>query len=84
MTNEQVVAQIDQTGITMETPTSRTEMKWQAFAYALETPTTFSLFTISNLMYIFPKRAFSEITSEECRKLIAQSGLPTEPRKLHR
>jgi hypothetical protein len=67
VTNEQVVAQIDEGGVTTESPTARTEMKWAAFAYWLETPNTFSLFTIANLMYVFPKRAFNH-------------GIPTKPR----
>jgi hypothetical protein len=49
-------------------------------AYALETPNTFTLFTIANLMYVFPKRAFSEQSCEEFRRLIVQKGIRTKPR----
>jgi hypothetical protein len=80
VTNEQVVAQIDEGGVTTESPTARTEMKWAGFGYALETPNTFSLFTIANIMYVFPKRAFSEQSREEFRKIIVQNGIPTKPR----
>jgi hypothetical protein len=80
VTNEQVVAQIDDGGVTIEAPTARTEMKWAAFSYALETPNTFTLFTIANLMYVFPKRAFSEQSCEEFRRLIVQKGIRTKPR----
>jgi hypothetical protein len=80
VTNEKVIAQIDEGGVTTESPTARTEMKWVGFSYALETPNTFSLFTIANLLFVFPKRAFSEQSCEEFRKIIVQNGIPTKPR----
>jgi hypothetical protein len=79
VTNEEVVVQIDETGITTTSPTARTALKWAAFELALETPRTFSLHA-SNLMYVFPKRAFNEASSEELRKLIAQNKVPTKPK----
>ena len=80
VTNEQVVAQIDETGVTTVSSTTRTEMKWAGFAHGFETPNTFSLYTIANLMYVFPKRAFNEQSCEEFRKLIVQNGIPTKPK----
>jgi YcxB-like protein len=79
VTNEQVVAQIDETGVTTESPTSRGEMKWAGVAFWLETPKTFSLVTISNVMYVFPKRAFNEQSCEELRRLIVQNRIPGKP-----
>src|SRR5258708_28162225 len=64
VTNEQVVAQIDETGVTTESPTSRGKMKWAGVAFWLETPKTFSLLTIANVMYVFPKPAFNEQSCE--------------------
>jgi hypothetical protein len=79
VTNEQVAVQIDETGVTTDSPTSRGKVKWNGFAFWLETPKTFSLLTISNVMYVFPKRAFNEQSCEEFRKLIVQKGIPRKP-----
>jgi YcxB-like protein len=80
VTNEQIVAQIDENGVTTVSPTGRSEMKWVGFAYVLETPKTFSLYTIGNIMFVFPKRAFDEQSCEELRKLVVNNGIPTKPR----
>jgi hypothetical protein len=55
-------------------------MKWVGFAYTLETPKTFSLYTIGNIIFVLPKRAFDEQSCEELRKLIVKNGIPTKPR----
>ena len=79
VTNEHVDVQVDEVGVRTVSPNHRTETKWAGFRYALETPKTFSLYTIANKMYVFPKRAFNEESCEELRKLIARNGIPTKP-----
>jgi YcxB-like protein len=80
VTNEQVVAHIDQSGITTESPTSRCEMKWAGFRFMLETHTTITLVTISNTIVVFPKRAFAEQSCEEFHRLVIQNGISAKPR----
>ena len=80
VTNEQIVAQIDEIGVTTVSQTGRSETKWAGFRFMLETPKTFSLYTTSNVMYVFPKRAFDESSCEELRNLIVKNGIPTKPR----
>jgi hypothetical protein len=80
VTNEQIVAQIDEIGVTTVSPTGRDEMRWAGFRFVLETPMTFSLYTTANIMYVFPKRAFNEQSCEELRRLMVEKGIPTEPR----
>ena len=46
----------------------------------LDTPTTITLLTIENSMLVFPKRAFTEQSCEEFRRLVAQKGIPPRPR----
>jgi hypothetical protein len=80
VTNEQIVAQIDDAGVTTASSTSRTEIKWEGFRFMLDTPMTFTLLTIANNMLVFPKRAFTEQSCEEFRRLVAQKGIPSKPR----
>ena len=80
VTNEQVVAQIDEAGVTTASSTSRSEIKWEGFRLMLDTPMTLALFTIDNTMIIFPKRAFTEQSCEEFRRLIIQKGIPSRTR----
>jgi hypothetical protein len=80
VTNEQIVAQIDEIGTTTSSPTGRSETKWAGFKFMIETPKTLSLLTNNNIMYVFPKRAFSEQSCEELRKLVVNNGIPTKPR----
>ncbi len=77
VTNEEIIVQIDETGITTMSPTTRTELKWAAFQIVMETSKTFSLYA-ANLMYVFPKRAFNEALSEEFRKLL-KNNVPAKP-----
>jgi hypothetical protein len=80
VTNEQVVAQIMESGVTTTSQTARSEIKWAGFAYTIETPKTLALFTNSNVMFVFPKRAFDEQSCEEFHKLIVKNGIPAKPR----
>jgi hypothetical protein len=76
VTNEQIVAQIDEAGVTATSSTSRTEIKWEGFSVMLDTPLTLTLLTISNTILVFPKRAFTEQSCEEFRRLVAQKSIP--------
>ena len=75
VTGEEVAAQIDEFGVTTISPTSRTEIKWEGFSFMVETSKTLSLVTISNTILVFPKRAFTEQSCEELRRLIIQKGI---------
>jgi len=76
VTDEQVLVQINEAGVTTLSRTSRAELKWAAFKSMVETPGTLSLLTINNVLYVFPKRAFSEQACNELRLLILQNGIP--------
>ncbi len=80
VTNEEVVVHIDQSGVRMESPTSRCEIKWSGFKKMHETSGTLSLITITNTFIVLPKRAFTEKASEEFLKLAAQNGIRFAPR----
>ncbi len=80
VTNEQIVAQIDEAGVTTASPTSRSEIKWEGFRLMLDTPATLGLLTIGNAMLVFPKRAFTEQSREEFRHLAVQKGIPSRTR----
>ncbi len=80
VTNEQIVAQIDEVGVTTACPTSRTEIKWEGFKSMIETPMTLTLLTIGNSMLVLPKRAFTEQSCEELRRLVVQKGIPSRTR----
>jgi hypothetical protein len=80
VTNEEIVARIDEAGVTTASSTSRSEIKWEGFRFMLDTPMTLSLLTIDNHMCVFPKRAFTEQSCEEFLRLVAQNGIPSKPR----
>jgi len=80
VTNEQIVAQIDEAGVTTASSTSRSEIKWEGFKLMLDTPMTLTLLTIENTMLVFPKRAFTEQSREEFRRLVIEKGIPSKTR----
>jgi hypothetical protein len=80
VTNEQIVAQIDEAGVTTASSTSRSEIKWEGFRFMLDTPMTLTLLTIDNNMLVFPKRAFTQQSCEEFRRLVDQKGIPSRTR----
>jgi hypothetical protein len=80
VTNEQIVARIDEAGVTTASSISRSEIKWRGLKSMLETPGTLSLLTIDNAILVFPKRAFTEQSCEEFRRLIVQKGIPSRTR----
>jgi len=43
VTNEEIVARIDEAGVTTASSTSRSEIKWKGFRFMLDTPMTLSL-----------------------------------------
>jgi hypothetical protein len=55
----------------------RTEANWAAFKLTFETSKTFALHD-GKLLYVFPKRAFSEESREEFRRLVAEKNIPTK------
>jgi len=80
VTNEQIVAQIDEAGVTTASSTSRSEIKWEGFRFMLDTPMTLTLLTIGNTMLVFPKCAFTQQSCEEFRRLVVQKGIPFRTR----
>jgi hypothetical protein len=80
VTNEQIVAQIDEAGVTTASSTSRTEIRWEGFRLMLDTRLTLTLLTIGNTMLVFPKRAFTEQSREEFRRLVIEKGIPSKTR----
>jgi len=71
ISNEEVLVQINETMVVVASPTTRIEAQWAAFNLAFETPKTFVLHD-GKLLYVFPKRAFSEQCREELRRLIEE------------
>jgi YcxB-like protein len=62
-------ASITEAGITTLSPTVRTELNWAAFSRCIEAENVLAL-VYENVMYVFPKRAFSEQQWEEFHGLI--------------
>lgn len=62
-------ASITEAGITTVSPTVRTELKWAAFSRCFEAENVLAL-VYENVMYVFPKRAFSEQQWDEFHGLI--------------
>ncbi len=75
--NEEVAVQIDETAGIIVAPNVRTEANWAAFKLTFETSKAFALHD-GKLLYVFPKRAFSEESREEFRRLVAEKKIPTK------
>jgi hypothetical protein len=80
VTNEEVVARIDEVGITTASSTGRSEIKWEGIRLMFETSATLTLLTIGNTLIVFPKRAFTKQSCEEFRRLVVQKGVPSRTR----
>lgn len=75
VTGEEVTGQFDETRMVTFSAKSRTEMLWSAFERWIEGDKTFVLYS-ANLMYVFPKRAFSDQSSAEFHTLLKEKIRP--------
>lgn len=64
-------ATISSEGIVTRSPTVRTELKWEAFSHSIESPQVIAL-VYEGLMYVFPRRAFTEAEWLEFKNLIQE------------
>lgn len=67
--NEEYTATISEDGVVTVSPTVRTELKWEAFSSIIHSKTVVAL-TCNAVMYMFPRRAFSDEQWEEFSSLI--------------
>jgi hypothetical protein len=70
--NESYAAEIQDNGIVMTSPHSTTDCRWERFDRTLESSTVITLFD-GALMYLFPKRFFTESQLHEFRELISRN-----------
>jgi hypothetical protein len=80
VTGEQIVARIDEMGVSTESPTAHGVTKWEGIVRTTETRNTFSLITNNYSIYVFPKRVFSEQSLKEFQQLIVQKGISKQSR----
>ena len=71
VTGEQVTGQFDAGRMVTFSTTTRIEILWSGFDEWMEGDTTFVVFA-ANMMYVFPKRAFSEGACAEFRRLLGE------------
>jgi hypothetical protein len=77
--NESYTAEIQENGVLMTSPHSTTDCRWSRFDRTFESSTVIAIFD-RNLMYLFPKRFFTEQQVEEFRRLISQN-IQQDPRR---
>jgi hypothetical protein len=75
-------AEISKDGIVTHSPTVRTELKWTAFSFFIESTNVVALI-YEAVMYVFPRRAFSDNQWREFMQLIRER-VPCAERQTHR
>jgi len=71
VTGEEVTGQFDDARMVTFSATARTEILWSAFDSWIEGQTTFAIYA-ANVMYVLPKRAFSDESCAEFRRLLSE------------
>lgn len=69
----EILAEINDDGMTIQTKDSRAELKWSSFMKYLESRNLFVVYQSAQLMNVFPKRAFSAEQVEVFRDLLRRN-----------